>query len=55
MIMDKNKHRLYMAQILSLIFKDKELCPVMAFKGGTSLMFFHNLGNYLTFCHKHAQ
>ena len=41
--MDKNKHKLYMAQILSLIFKDKDLCNVMAFKGGTSLMFFHNL------------
>lgn len=37
--MDKNKHKLYMAQILSLIFKDKDLCNVMAFKGGTSLMF----------------
>ena len=41
--MDKNKHKLYMAQILSLIFKDKDLCNVIAFKGGTSLMFFHNL------------
>ena len=41
--MDKNKHKFYMAQILSLIFKDKDLCNVLAFKGGTSLMFFHNL------------
>ena len=24
--MDKNKHKLYMAQILSLIFKDKDIC-----------------------------
>lgn len=31
-----------MAQILSLIFKDKDLCNALAFKGGTSLMFFHN-------------
>lgn len=37
--MDKNKHKLYMAQMLSLIFKDKDLCNVIAFKGGTSLMF----------------
>lgn len=37
-----------MAQILSLIFKDKELCQVMAFKGGTSLMFFHNLNRFST-------
>lgn len=46
--MDKNKHKLYMAQILSLIFKDKDLCNVMAFKGGTSLMFFHNLNSFST-------
>lgn len=46
--MDKNKHRLYMAQILSLIFKDKDLCPIMVFKGGTSLMFFHNLNRFST-------
>ena len=26
--MDKNKHKLYMAQILSLIFKDKDICNV---------------------------
>jgi len=36
-----------MAQILSLIFKDKDLY-VMAFKGGTSLMFFHNLNRFST-------
>ena len=46
--MDKNKHKLYMAQILSLIFKDKELCNVLAFKGETSLMFFHNLNRFST-------
>lgn len=37
-----------MAQILSLIFKDKELCNALAFKGGTSLMFFHNLNRFST-------
>lgn len=47
-MVDKNKHKLYMAQILSLIFKDKELCNAMAFKGGTSLMFFHNLNRFST-------
>lgn len=46
--MDKNKHKLYMAKILSLIFKDKDLCNVMAFKGGTSLMFFHDLNRFST-------
>lgn len=37
-----------MAQILSLIFKDKDLCNTLAFKGGTSLMFFHNLNRFST-------
>ncbi len=37
-----------MAQILSLLFKDKDLCNVLAFKGGTSLMFFHNLNRFST-------
>ena len=46
--MDKNKHKLYMAQILSLIFKDKDLCNILGFKGGTSLMFFHNLNRFST-------
>ena len=46
--MDKQKHNIYMAQILTLIFKDKELCNVLAFKGGTSLMFFHGLTRFST-------
>ena len=46
--MDKQKHKLYMAQILSLIFKDKDLCNVMGFKGGTALMFFHKLPRFST-------
>ena len=37
-----------MAQILSLIFKDKELCNILGFKGGTALMFFHNLNRFST-------
>lgn len=46
--MDKQKHKLYMAQILSLIFKDKDLCNVLGFKGGTALMFFYNLPRFST-------
>ena len=46
--MDKQKHKLYMAQILSQIFKDKELCYALGFKGGTALMFFHNLPRFST-------
>ena len=32
--MNKDKHKLYMAQILGLIFRDKDLCRLLAFKGG---------------------
>lgn len=46
--MDKQRHKLYMAQILSLIFKDKDLCNVVGFKGGTALMFFHDLPRFST-------
>jgi len=46
--MDKQKHKLYMAQILSLLFKDKELCNILGFKGGTALMFFHGLPRFST-------
>lgn len=46
--MDKQKHKLYMAQILSAIFKDKDLCNVLGFKGGTALMFFHDLPRFST-------
>lgn len=37
-----------MAQILGHIFRDKELTPVMGFKGGTALMFFHQLPRFST-------
>lgn len=37
-----------MSQILAMIFKDRDLSPVMAFKGGTSLMFFHGLPRFST-------
>ncbi len=37
-----------MAQILGLIFKDKNLCNLLAFKGGTALMFFHGLPRFST-------
>ncbi|MBR4920913.1 MAG: nucleotidyl transferase AbiEii/AbiGii toxin family protein [Prevotella sp.] len=46
--MDKQKHKLYMAQILNLIYKDKDLCNILGFKGGTALMFFHNLPRFST-------
>lgn len=46
--MDKDKHKYYMAQILGLIFRDKELNRLLAFKGGTALMFFHDLPRFST-------
>lgn len=46
--MDKQKHKLYMAQILGQFFKDKELSKCLAFKGGTSLMFFYGLPRFST-------
>lgn len=37
-----------MAQILKQVFQDKELCNLLAFKGGTALMFFHDLPRFST-------
>lgn len=46
--MDKSRHRYFMAQILSLIFKDNDICNALGFKGGTALMFFHDLPRFST-------
>ena len=46
--MDKQKHKLYMAQILTTIYKDKSLCNLLGFKGGTAMMFFHGLPRFST-------
>ena len=46
--MNKQKHKLYMAQILTMVFKDKDLCNLLGFKGGTALMFFHGLQRFST-------
>ena len=46
--MNKQKHKLYMAQILTMVFKDKDLCNLLGFKGGTALMFFHGLPRFST-------
>ncbi len=37
-----------MSQILAMVFKDRDLSSIMAFKGGTSLMFFHGLPRFST-------
>ena len=46
--MDINKHRYYMLQILLAIFRHPKLSSLLAFKGGTSLLFFHNLSRFST-------
>jgi len=44
--MNTNKHRLYLTQILTDIYSDRELARFLGFKGGTALMFFHNLPRF---------
>mgnify|MGYP003477465095 FL=1 len=46
--MDTNKHRYYMMQVLLAIFRHPQLSSLLAFKGGTSLMMFHNLSRFST-------
>ena len=44
--MNYNKHRFYMTQILTDIYSDRELAHYLGFKGGTALMFFHDLPRF---------
>ena len=46
--MDTNKHKYFMLQLLKDIFSDALLSSVLAFKGGTAMMFFHNLPRFST-------
>jgi predicted nucleotidyltransferase component of viral defense system len=46
--MDTNKHKFFMLQLLKDIFSDALLSSVLAFKGGTATMFFHNLPRFST-------
>ena len=46
--MDINKHRYYMMQVLLAIFRHPKLSSLLAFKGGTSLLIFHNLTRFST-------
>jgi len=45
-MVDINKHRFYLVQILKDIYSDIELSNFLGFKGGTSLMFFYNLPRF---------
>jgi len=44
--MNTNKHRFYLTQVLTDIYSDRELARCLGFKGGTALMFFHNLPRF---------
>ena len=46
--MDTNKHRYYMMQVLLAIFRHPKLSSLLAFKGGTSLLIFHDLTRFST-------
>lgn len=45
-MVDINKHRFYLVQILKDIYKDPELANFLGFKGGTALMFFYDLPRF---------
>ena len=45
-MIDINKHKFYLVQLLKDIYSDAELANCMGFKGGTALMFFHELPRF---------
>lgn len=45
-MIDLNKHKFFMLQILKDIFSDIELTNLLGFKGGTALMFFYDLPRF---------
>lgn len=45
-MVDINRHRFLMVQILKDIYSDIELANCLGFKGGTALMFFHELPRF---------
>jgi len=45
-MIDINKHRFYLFQILKEIYADPEISSYLGFKGGTALMFFYDLPRF---------
>lgn len=45
-MVDINKHKFFLFQILKEIYEDKELAGILGFKGGTALMFFYELPRF---------
>jgi hypothetical protein len=45
-MIDQNRHRFLMVQILKDIYSDLDLSSNLGFKGGTALMFFYGLPRF---------
>ena len=45
-MIDLNKHKFLLIQILKDIYSDIELSSCLGFKGGTALMFFYDLPRF---------
>jgi predicted nucleotidyltransferase component of viral defense system len=45
-MIDVNRHRFFLVQILKDIYSDLELANCLGFKGGTALMFFYDLPRF---------
>jgi len=45
-MLDINRHKFYLVQILKDIYSDIELANYLGFKGGTALMFFYDLPRF---------
>jgi len=42
-MIDTNRHKFYLIRLLKEIYTDIEISPCLGFKGGTAMMFFHDL------------
>lgn len=45
-MVDINKHKFFLFQVLKDIYNDVELSSILGFKGGTALMFFYDLPRF---------
>ncbi len=45
-MLDVNRHRFFLVQILKDIYSDVELAATLGFKGGTAMMFFYDLPRF---------
>ncbi len=45
-MLDVNRHKFFLLQLLKEIYSDPELASSLAFKGGTALMLFHDLPRF---------